>query len=197
MKRIPTNEISRKAFHLFSSIVPLSYLYIIQEKDIMVMILAIASLFAFSIELFRNNNKKIDYLFNHWFGSMLRKKESKGALTGATWLLFGWTITTYCYEMNMAASALMFLAIGDSFAAIVGKLYPAGRIGDKTLSGSLAGFIVSFTIVILVINTLPPIVIFCGAFAAMFIELLPLKVDDNLTIPIFSGMTMVLVEKVI
>ncbi len=197
MEKISINEISRKVFHLFSSIVPLSYLYLVRDKDIMVMILAIASLFAFFIELLRKHNKNIEYLFNHWLGSMLKKNELKGDLTGATWLLSSWTITTYFFEMIVAVSALMFLAIGDSFAAIIGKLYPLGRIGKKTLSGSLAGFIVSFGIVILICNTLPPIVIFTGAFGAMFIELLPMKIDDNFTIPIFSGFIMVLVQKLI
>ena len=161
------------------------------------MILAIASLFSFSIELFRKRNNKIEYLFNHLFGSMLRKNELKGDLTGATWLLSAWTITTYSFEMIVAVSALMFLAIGDSCAAIFGKLFPVGRIGNKTLSGSLAGFIVSFGSVIFINNTLPPIVILFGAFSAMFIELLPLKIDDNFTIPIFSGIIMVLVQKLI
>ena len=197
MEKISINEISRKVFHLFSSIVPLSYLYLVRDKDIMVMILAIASLFAFFIELLRKHNKNIEYLFNHWLGSMLKKNELKGDLTGATWLLSSWTITTYFFEMIVAVSALMFLAIGDSFAAIIGKLYPLGRIGKKTLSGSLAGFIVSFGIVILICNTLPPIVIFTGAFGAMFIELLPMKIDDNFTIPVFSGFIMVLVQKLI
>tara|TARA_B100000519_G_scaffold50683_1_gene40999 strand:- start:360 stop:953 length:594 start_codon:yes stop_codon:yes gene_type:complete len=197
VEKISINEISRKVFHLFSSIVPLSYLYLVRDKDIMVMILAIASLFAFFIELLRKHNKNIEYLFNHWLGSMLKKNELKGDLTGATWLLSSWTITTYFFEMIVAVSALMFLAIGDSFAAIIGKLYPLGRIGKKTLSGSLAGFIVSFGIVILICNTLPPIVIFTGAFGAMFIELLPMKIDDNFTIPIFSGFIMVLVQKLI
>ena len=99
--------------------------------------------------------------------------------------------------MTVAVAALIFLAVGDSFAAIVGKLYPVGRIGDKTLSGALAGFIVSFGVVLLVIHTLPPIILFLGAFSAMFIELLPLKINDNLTIPVFSGMVMMMAERLI
>ena len=197
MNRIPTNEISRKVFHISSSIVPLSYLWLRQEKDIMVMILAITSLFAISIELLRKNIEIVTDLFDHWFGSMLRVSESKGGLTGATWLLFGWTITAFIFEMTVAVAALIFLAVGDSFAAIVGKLYPVGRIGDKTLSGALAGFIVSFGVVLLVIHTLPPIILFLGAFSAMFIELLPLKINDNLTIPVFSGMVMMMAERLI
>lgn len=197
MKRVLKNEISRKVVHLSSAIIPLSYLYLVHDKDIMVMILATASLFAFIIELLRKNNKNIKNLFNHWFGSMLRENESKGDLTGATWLLSGWTITTYSFEMIVAVPALMFLAIGDSFAAIVGKLYPLGKIGKKTISGSIAGLIISFGIVLLISNTLPPIVILFGAFGAMLIELLPLKINDNLTIPIFSGTIMVLVQKLI
>tara|TARA_Y100001934_G_scaffold122445_1_gene149562 strand:- start:1100 stop:1693 length:594 start_codon:yes stop_codon:yes gene_type:complete len=197
VNRLPLNEISRKVFHISSCLVPLSYLWFIQEKDIMVILLSIASLFAISIELLRRNIETVKYFFDHWFGSMLRVSESKGSLTGATWLLFGWTITVFSFDMAIAVSALIFLAIGDSFAAIIGKLFPLGRIGDKTLTGGLAGFIVSFGAVMLTIHTLPPIILFLGALAAMLIELLPLKINDNLTIPIFSGMVMMMAERII
>ncbi|MFL3008906.1 MAG: hypothetical protein ACJZ14_05965 [Candidatus Neomarinimicrobiota bacterium] len=55
---------------------------------------------------------------------MLRKNELKGSITGATWLIIGNLITVYLYPINIAVPALIFLSIGDSFAALFGKKIP-------------------------------------------------------------------------
>ena len=82
---------------------------------------------------------------------MLRDRGVKGEITGATWLLIGWTITVIMFNMPIAVAALLFLSIGDSFAALGGKLFPKVQIGNKTLSGTLCGFVISL-IVVLMIN---------------------------------------------
>lgn len=197
MNKIPKNEIFRKVIHILSSVMPLSYLWIIKEKEIMVSILISMSLFAFSIEYLRNNKRFFSKLFNSLFGFMLRETESKGRLTGATWLLIGWSITVMLFEMPIAVAALLFLSIGDSIAALAGKLYPKGQIGDKTFSGTLFGFVISLILVLMVNQALLPMVILLGAIAAMGIELIPTKVNDNLTIPIFSGSVMMLMDRII
>jgi len=41
------------------------------------------------------------------------------------------------------------------------------------------------------------VVVFSGAFAAMFIELLPIPIDDNLSVPLFAGTIMTIASTVI
>ena len=72
---------------------------------------------------------------------------------------------------------------------------PVGQIGSKHISGSIAGFIVSFMAVFYLNHNISILVLFIGAFVAMFIELIPLRVNDNLTIPIISGFAMQAVNK--
>ena len=98
------------------------------------------------------------------------------------------------FKMPIAVAALLFLSIGDSFAAIVGKLYPIIKIGDKTLSGTFSGFIASFFIVLLINQSLLPVVILSGSIVAMAVELIPSRLNDNLTMPIFSGLIMMYLE---
>ena len=124
MNKIPKNEIIRKVIHLLSAIIPLSYLWFIKEKPIMLFILVSMTLFALLVEFLRNNGSYFSIWFHSLFHFMLRDNESKGEHTGATWLLIGWTITVMLFKMPIAVAALLFLSIGDSFAAIVGKLYP-------------------------------------------------------------------------
>ena len=190
MNKIPSNEIARKVLHIGSSVIPLSYLWFIQDREIMVLLLGLLSLSAVCIEFSRGKVKFVDALFSSWFGIMLRDCETCGKFNGATWFLFGGTITVFLFAMPVAVPALLFLTVGDTFAAIGGKLYPVGKIGDKTLSGTAAGITTSFGAAYLVNQTLPLEVIFLGAVAAMGVELLPIPLNDNLTIPVCSGTVM-------
>ena len=196
MNKIPKNEIFRKVIHILSSVIPLSYLWLVKDKDTMLLILVALSITALVIEFLRSKTSIFSRYFNILFDFMLREKESNGKWTGATWLLLGWTITVLMFEMPIAVSALLFLSIGDSFAALAGKLYPRGRIGDKTFSGSIVGLVFSLIVVTTINQTLLPVVLLFGAIAAMGIELIPSKINDNLTIPIFSGFVMMIINRI-
>ena len=75
---------------------------------------------------------------------MLREEEKNGQVTGATWLLISFIITISIFSKDIAFPAMIFLTVGDSSAAVIGKLLPVGQIGSKHISGSIAGFLVSF-----------------------------------------------------
>ena len=90
-----------------------------------------------------------------------------------------------------------FVSIGDSVAALFGIKYPIGRIWDKSFSGTLMGTLTCIIIVLAINQTLSPIIIILGAISAMAIELLPLKINDNFSIPIFSGIIMHVLSKII
>lgn len=196
MNKIPKNEIFRKIIHILSSVVPLSYLWLVKDKDTMLLILVALSITALVVEFLRNQTNFFSKYFNILFDFMLREKESNGKWTGATWLLLGWTITVAMFEMPIAVSALLFLSIGDSFAALAGKIYPKGKIGDKTFSGTIVGLVFCLIAVTTINQTLLPVVILFGAIAAMGIELIPSKINDNLTIPVFSGLVMMIINKI-
>ena len=197
MDKISKNEVIRKIIHISFSIIPLSYLWFFNEKEKMLYIVAILIFFAFVIEILRTSPNKFSNLFNYFFGFMLRTNEANGNLTGATWLLIGCIITIIFYDMPIAVSSMLFLLIGDSIAAIAGKFYPIFKIGKKTLFGSFCGFFSSFIFIMNFNHTLSPTVIFFGSIVGMLVELVPTKINDNLTIPIFSGFVMTLLDTTI
>ena len=184
-------ELLRKLIHLFSIIVPLAYFFYIKDKILMTIILIILTLIALIIEYARRNQKnKIGYFFQKYIKSILRPNEKRGCFTGATWMLIGYTITVLTFENDVAVLALLFLSIGDSCAGIFGRIFPFGKVWNKSIFGSFVGLI-SCIIFGIVINTALPVeVIFFGAISGMFIEIIPLKIDDNFSIPIFSGFMM-------
>jgi len=190
MNDIMKSEFARKAIHLSNAIIPLSYYYFFPGKVNMIIILASFIIFCFFIEIYRKNNSKLSQIFSNCFEFMMRDNEKKGDLTGATWVFVGALFTILLVPDPYNIISLLFLSFGDTFAAIIGKKFPLIRLGKKTLSGSIAGFFACIAIGLVIDISITYEIIILGAFMAMFIEMLPLPLNDNVSIPIFSGLSM-------
>ena len=65
-----------------------------------------------------------------------------------------------------------------------------GRIREKTISGGLAGMILSLAVILPIMQNIDAGILILGGFAAMLFELSPIPLNDNLTIPVLSGFVM-------
>ena len=183
-------EILRKTIHLsVSAIVPFAYLFLNIPKFWMSVLLGIGSIAIIIIDLGRTRNGWISRIFGKLFNGMLRSHELEGKLTGASYVLIGSFISITIFPKEIAILALLFTAFGDTAAALYGRRFGKLGIWNKTLEGSIVGLLACF-IVAQFFPQISNITKFSGAFAAMFIELLPIKIDDNLRIPLFSGIVM-------
>ncbi len=122
-------------------------------------------------------------------------KVKVGKLTGTTYFLVATFVLILFFERGIAIASLFFLILGDAASTLVGVNY--GRIKlfkGKTLEGSLAflaiDLLVGLLLLVLPKISIEPLVLLSGAFAATLMELLPLPVDDNLTVGIFSAVIM-------
>ena len=104
-------------------------------------------------------------------------------------------LTILTVPKRAALIAIYTLAIADPLAAVVGIRYGRRRIAqNRSLEGSLAFFTATLAIALLVLGNgsegsrlaIAGAAITIGA-AAAGCELLPLRIDDNLTIPLFVG----------
>jgi glycerol-3-phosphate acyltransferase PlsY len=155
------------------------------------------TVFAIVIEYLRGHSVIIKKIFDNFLISMLRLHEIDGKYTGATWLFIGSTLTVAIFPKEIAVISLIYMCIGDTVAGLVGRKYGKMKFYDKTIEGSLAGLIVCLLSGYLVQISLPLIVVFSGAFAAMFIELLPISIDDNISVPLFAGTIMIIASTVV
>ena len=180
-------ELRRKSIHLLGLIFPILYVFTTQHTAI----IGVGCLLAFvlGIELLKVLFPAFRAMFMRIFSPMLRSQEQKGGLTGATYYLIGSFLCILLFDKTLAIVCLCFLTLGDLFAALIGKQW--GRIklfSRKSLEGSLACFIVCAAVALLI--GLHPVVAIAGALVATLIELLPTGVDDNVTIPVISGLAM-------
>jgi dolichol kinase len=190
MKQFEVSEVSRKIFHLLNMVVPLIHVYLIKDRMEMLIFLSFMLIFCFFIEVFRTQYFILDKFFKKYLHFMMRESEKEGEITGATWVFAGSLITIILIPNPYCIVSLFFLAVGDTFAALVGMNYPLLKIGRKTLSGSIACFVTCCIIGFLFSFGLNTSTIIFGALIATLTELSSLKINDNLSIPIFSGLFM-------
>lgn len=137
------------------------------------------------------------YITSKWYGKIF--KQEPGRLEGTTYFLIASLITIAIFSNGIAITALLFSTFGNAASAIVGIKYGKIKLfrGEKSVEGTMAFFITCLIIGIILIGSprlmLTPANVLLGAAVATLIEVLPIPVDDNLTIPIISGMVMQIV----
>lgn len=208
IKPIKKNEVSRKLVHLFAIIIPVLYYFVIKNQ-----IIAIAILLPFAIgsvvwDSARIDNPKYRYNFLKLFGAHLRDSEVRG-LTGGSYLLTSSVVTIAVFSREIAFLAISFLVIGDTFAAMFGL--SLGKRKFKNSNKSLEGFIGAFVSCVIfglisyfwfikrvfAFNSAHPelaiVMIIAGALVASVVESSNLHINDNISIPILSGLAMTII----
>lgn len=143
------------------------------------------------VEYIRLENRSFRKVFYTIFGVMLRKHEFY-TFSGASFLLTSSIVCVAFFPADIAFLSMSFLSIGDTFAALVGMTFGKRKFNftKKSLEGAIACFISTFFYALFFIN---PVISFFGALGATLAELINLPVDDNVRIPIFSGLVMIIV----
>jgi glycerol-3-phosphate acyltransferase PlsY len=185
-------NIFRTLWHAGAGIVVFVFVYISRDgfrPDIW--ILLSSSTLLFLIEIFRLKTDRGNRFFWKWFGFLTAGKE-KNRLSSSLYYSLSLLICSAIYPREAMLGAVVCLALGDPAAIIVGKRFGRIKIRNKSLEGGLANFFVCLLILVVVLPSIK--MAFAGALAGAFIELMPLPVDDNITIPLFAGGAIALVS---
>lgn len=190
------SEIARKATHLGALVFPCSYYLFQWDKWTMLSFMVPLALAMFVIDVARLRQWSI------WRSSasvivakIIRGHEKAGDFTGATYILSAVCVTIALYDKTFAIAALAFIAVGDSFAALAGRKFGRHKLGkpfgNKSWEGS-AACLFGTTIVALLVPGLDFSVGLFGALVAAIAEAMPFGIDDNVTVPLLSGLAMTL-----
>lgn len=135
---------------------------------------------------------KLDEKYNvPFFSSIFRICNREDDERGFIYFFVGIILTIIIFQFNMhvANAAILILLFGDSASTIIGRRWGKHKIPycpSKTMEGSLAFFVVGL---ILALTQLPLLPSLFGAFFGALAEVYS-PVDDNIPIPLVSGLVM-------
>ena len=188
------HEIMRKGTHMGALVIPGSYYLLgLSKTEMLAMMIPLALLIVFA---------DVSRLRNWWFwkqdivrkllSPMVRPHEADGDFTGATYILMSFCLTIALYPKAVAVTAISFIIVGDTFAALIGRKIKSPRFyKNKTVAGSLGCF-AGMVIVAMLVPDMSLQVVLWGAFVGTLFEAFSFGIDDNVTVPILSGLFMTL-----
>lgn len=183
-------ELKRKSVHFFALIIPILYM-IVPPKQAM-LILASFAFLSVLLDLLKYYDRRFRLLYVKVGGKLLRSHEFK-RFTSSSYILCAALIAVVAFDKWVAVVVLVNIILGDIAAAIFGKRFGKHyTINNKTLEGSMAFFIAAYFGSIIFKMTAgliaPWAALFTGALVATVVESLPLGIDDNLTVPLLTGL---------
>ena len=154
-----------------------------------VLLIGILAAGSLALDLLRLRIPWLNRLFLYWL-SLLLKKEEEARITGATYLLIAACVSFLVFDKEIAVAVLLFLSLGDPAAALIGRPVPGPRILGKSPVGTVA-FVGASLLVLAALATTGVMefrwTLVAAAVVAGLVELAPLPLDDNLTVPLVSG----------
>ncbi len=186
------SELVRKGIHLSSLLIPVFYFYLTKENALK-LIIPLTALFIL-IDIARYYSKPLQEVFLQTFGWLLRKHETdekRKRLNGASYVMISATLCILIFPKIITLTCFTILIISDTTAALIGRRFGKHRFFSKSLEGSLA-FLFSGLLVILFTPksdylTTEYLIGFGSVLVGMIVEALPVKIDDNLSIPLSVG----------
>lgn len=183
-------EIFREAIHLGGFLVPFISIYLLNRYLVAFIVFLVTLLYTAS-ELARTRGINFP-VTSAITWSAATKPEMYEFVTAPIFLAIGTMLALVLFPEPVGYASIAILTLGDVFATLFGK--GLGRNAfrfnkGKRIEGSISGFIIAFLGASLFVNPLKALV---GAAIGMFVECLPTPISDNLTIPLASGIALML-----
>lgn len=193
-------ELQRKAIHLGALVLPFAVLAL--PRPLALATLGGLAVLAVGLDVARQRVPAVRRLLvDRVFGWMMRPEEIPPVggpivLNGAAWMCVSAVLCAWLFPAPLAAAALATLMIGDAAAAVVGRRF--GRTkwpgSPKSVEGSLAYAATAF-LTGLAVATWPTaefgaLTCLVGAVVGAAAEAVPVRLNDNIRVPLLTGLAM-------
>jgi len=180
-----SESIWRNLFHFSGIVIPLAYLLVNRSAALGLTIFLLCMLLL--VEFLRLTGRvKLGAA-----GKYLKEKEQNKP-TGSVFYTVAALITVLVFREKVAICALLVLCISDPVSSLVGRSLGRHPLFGKSMEGTLA-FLFSSLVILTLFSTAGLSVTLAVALIATLTELCtPRFLDDNLTIPIVTGLALTL-----
>lgn len=197
-------HLTRKVWHIVTGLVGLSIYNQLQiPSNLMGKYLLVLAVAALTVEVARLKIAVVNGVVLKFMKPFMRESE-RNSLSGFPFYALGISLSLLMFEEKIAVLSALFLIFSDPISSLFGILYGKDKIiGNKSLQGAIAGFVVCYSLTFLYGGYFyrPGVDLILFSFVAGIIgsvsELCSVFVDDNLAIPVLSGLGLTLVNFVI
>ena len=182
----------RETIHISSFLLSFICIYLLGNLLLSSLILFITVLYALS-EAARVRGVNMPILSSITWNAA-NKTELYEFATSPIHFALGITLSLLIFPAPIRYVAITILTVGDGCAHIFGMKFGRTRLPfnkGKNLEGTIFGFLFAFLGAIIFVD---PIRALIGAAVGMLVEALPLPLNDNLTMPLASGLILALVS---
>lgn len=185
-------HLPRRLFHMSSGVVVAFIYNFLLTHQQAVSILGTIACVLYILEQIRINYPEFSGNFEQYSKYLLRAEEQLKESAGVPFVM-GLLLTILSFPKPVAVVAILTLAVADPLSAIIGIRFGRIRIvAHKSVEGSAAFFLGCFMATSIVFlgyaNTGTALGLgFFVAFTVSIFEMIPIRLDDNLTIPIFTA----------
>lgn len=186
-------QIPRRMFHMGCglSVAALYHLFFTHSQA--VYLLGFIACIVYIFEQIRLNYPEIAVKFESYTKYLLRAEEQLNESAQVPYIM-GLLLTILSFPKPIALVSICILAVADPLSALIGIKYGSTKIGPrKSLQGSIAFFVASLLSASYCLSLYYPYglnlfgLCLSVAFIVTLFELIPIRIDDNLTIPLFSA----------
>lgn len=186
-------EIFRKSIHILGIIVPIIARLIgifaatgfVVVVSTMYLISEYLRLKGYSVPVFTTITK---------MATRTHVENQKNMILSPVYLSIGILFTLWIFPVPFNYAAIAVLTLGDGTASIIGKIYGKRKIPfccGKTIEGSSAGTLCAFVGACLFVS---PFLAIVAAFVGMMTELIPMRLNDNISVPLAAGASMMIIS---
>jgi len=182
------NQIIRGAIHISGFTIPFLCIYLLNRYLTAFLIFLVTLIYILS-EFARMAGMTIP-IFTSVTSKAAVKLELYEFAVAPISYAFGIMLSIMIFPPHVGYASIAILTLGDGFAALFGKRFGKTRFPfnkAKNLEGSILGFIFAFLGATFFID---PTRAFIGAIIGMFVECLPTPINDNLIVPLTTGIVL-------
>lgn len=133
--------------------------------------------------------KKLEQLEDSFHGLVdsFERETAKEKYMGATLFFLGIGVSLLIFPLEIAVISIIVLSVGDCFSTLVGVHFGRHKTRinpKKSWEGTLGGFVAALAACLFFTN---PLAAFVAAGVGMAMEVLPVRINDNLLMPFSVG----------
>ncbi|WP_233186306.1 glycerol-3-phosphate acyltransferase [Thermotoga sp. KOL6] len=162
-----------------------------EKGDFLLLTTVVFSVF-FLADVVRLLSKRIHRFFHEELEFKIYRKDERKQISSISLFLLGVILSFLLFDKHIAFTAGCFLAFGDMAAKIIGASFGKRKLFDKTVEGTMVGLVIDLFIAyaISLSGLLDLSSALIGGLTATVCEILPLSIDDNVSVPLCSSLVM-------